>query len=150
MELASQCNMLTLQYTAIILLTLLAQLWSQSTYDIYEYMALKAPEQNVDWVTLESVSDTQKTVIITRSPAVLITTCERAASATPAMFFINLVIQSSRSGRPPIADCTWHQMRSGFSSASNEIKMSPSQGLRYCTNTNTSSSLGTQQYQNNG
>ena len=39
-------------------------------------------------------------------------------------------------------------MRSGFSSASNEIKMSPSQGLRYCTNTNTSSSLGTQQFQN--
>ena len=147
MELASHYNMLTLQYTVIILLE---QLWSQSTYDIYDCMALKAPEQNVDWVTLESVSDTQKTVIITRSPAVLITTCERAASATPAMFFINLVIQSSRSGRPPIADCTWHQMRSGFSSASNEIKMSPSQGLRYCTNTNTSSSLGTQQYQNNG
>ena len=147
MELASHYNMLTLQYTVIILLE---QLWSQSTYDIYGCMALKAPEQNVDWVTLESVSDTQKTVIITRSPAVLITTCERAASATPAMFFINLVIQSSRSGRPPIADCTWHQMRSGFSSASNEIKMSPSQGLRYCTNTNTSSSLGTQQYQNNG
>ena len=104
----------------------------------------------MEWVTLKSVSDTQKTVMITRSPAVLITTCERAASATPAMFFINLVIQSSRSGRPPIADCTWHQMRSGFSSASNEIKMSPSQGLRYCTNTNTSSSLGSQQYQNNG
>ena len=44
MELASHYNMLTLQYTAIILLTLLEQLWSQSTFDIYGCMALKAQE----------------------------------------------------------------------------------------------------------
>ena len=42
MELASHYNMLTLQYTAIILLTLLEQLWSQSTFDIWLY-GLKSP-----------------------------------------------------------------------------------------------------------
>ena len=44
MELASHYNMLTLQYTVIILLE---QLWSQSTYDKYGCMALKAPKPGV-------------------------------------------------------------------------------------------------------
>lgn len=44
MELASHYNMLTLQYTVIILLE---QLWSKSTYDKYGCMALKAQKRGV-------------------------------------------------------------------------------------------------------